>query len=278
MSFITKNIEGLRPVRMSAWRKIAMSTWRLSKDPSVYGLLEVDVEPALRHLTELRERSGIKLTLTHYVALVLAKTFEKHPEINSFIRWGKLYRRPSVDIFLQVAMDDAGEDLSGLVLRNLEKKTLLDVGHELNNRVQDLRKHGDPSFKKIKRIFELAPSFLIRHLVEGTGFILYTLNLWSPALNTAKDPFGSAMITNIGSLGADFAFVPIPYYSRCPLIISIGAVTDGVKVNKVTREIEVKKIAKLCITFDHRIIDGVHASRMSSTFKRLMEDSSLLSP
>lgn len=263
-------------MRMSAWRKIAMSTWQPSKDPSVYGLLEVDVEPALDHLAELREESGIKLTLTHYVALVLAKTFERHPEINSFIRWGKLYRRPSVDIFLQVAMDDMGEDLSGLVLRNLEKKSLLDVAHELNKRVGDLRIHGDPSFKKIKNIFEHAPSFLVRHMVEWTGHILYTLNLWSPLLNTAKDPFGSAMITNIGSLGADFAFVPIPYYSRVPLIISIGAVADGVKVNPKTRELEVKRMVKLCITFDHRIIDGVHAAKMSATFKRLMEDHSHL--
>ena len=92
----------------------------------------------------------------------------------------------------------------------------------------------------------------------------------------AKDPFGSAIVTNIGTLGADFAFTPIPYYSRIPFILSIGAVKEGVVVNQETKAIEVKKISKFGITFDHRIIDGVHAAKMSKCFKSYMENPELL--
>jgi pyruvate dehydrogenase E2 component (dihydrolipoamide acetyltransferase) len=181
-----------------------------------------------------------------------------------------------VDIFLHVAMDTIGEDLSGVVIRNLDKKTLIEVAREVNERVRDLKLNGDPSFTKIKNTIRFVPSFILRHALDLTGFILYSLNLWTPALNVARDPFGSAMVTNIGSLGADFAFTPIPYYSRVPFIMSIGAVKKAPWVNPETNQIEVAPLCKLGVTFDHRIIDGVHAANMSKSFKRYMENPDLV--
>lgn len=276
MDFITKNIQGLKKVKTSAWRKISIGTWRITGDSSVYGMTEINVGPALSKLEKLAKEHGTKLTLTHYVARALALTFRDNPEINSIVRWGKLYQRTQVDIFLHVAMDTKGEDLSGVVIRNLDKKSLIEVATELNQKVQELKTKGDPAFNKLKKTIPLVPTFLLRHALDLVGFILYSLNLWSPALNVAKDPFGSAMVTNIGSLGADFAFTPIPYYSRVPFILSIGAVKDAPGVNPETKNLEVQKIVKFGVTFDHRIIDGVHAAKMSKNFKTYMESPELL--
>lgn len=276
MNFITKNIQGLKEVYTSPWRKISLGTWRITGDSSVYGMLEINVEPALKHLELISQHEGVKLTLTHLVARALALTFRDNPEINSIIRWGKLYQRSDVDIFVHVAMDTKGEDLSGVVIRNLDQKSLKDVGIELNEKVQLLKRNGDPSFKKIKNTIRYVPSFVLRYALNLVGFILYSLNIWTPFLNVARDPFGSAMVTNIGSLGADFAFTPIPYYSRVPFILSIGAIRECPWVDAEKRTIEIKKVTKLGITFDHRIIDGVHASKMSKSFKHYMENPSLL--
>jgi pyruvate dehydrogenase E2 component (dihydrolipoamide acetyltransferase) len=239
-------------------------------------MTEINVGPALEHLERLSRDHQSKLTLTHYVARAIALTFRDNPEINTVIRWGKLYQRAQVDIFVHVAMDSKGEDLSGVVIRNLDKKTLAQVAEELNHRVKELKTKGDPSFNKLKTTIKFVPSFILRHVLDLVGFILYSLNLWSPALNVEKDPFGSAMVTNIGSLGADFAFTPIPYYSRVPFILSIGAVKDAPGVNKETKTLEVQKIVKFGVTFDHRVIDGVHAARMSKDFKIYMENPNLL--
>lgn len=276
MDFITKNIPGLKRSPTSAWRKISLGTWRISGDSSVYGMTEINVGPALKHLEILSQTQNTKLTLTHYVARAIALTFRDHPQINSIVRWGKLYQRSDVDIFLHVAMDTTGEDLSGIVIRSLDKKTLLEVGQELNAGVKKLKAHGDPSFNKIKKTIRFVPAFILRHVLDLVGFILYSLNLWSPLLNVNKDPFGSAMVTNIGSLGADFAFTPIPYYSRVPFILSIGAVKKAPWVNPENDQIEVAKLCKIGVTFDHRVIDGVHAANMSKSFKRYMENPELL--
>lgn len=276
MSIITKNIKHIRRAKISAWRKISLGTWRITGDSSVYGMLEMNVEPALDYLKNIESKYGKKLTLTHLVARAMAQTFREHPQINSIIRWGKLYNRKDVDIFIHVALDEAGEDLSGIVIRNLDKKNLLEVADEIRSRVHELKTQGDPSFKKIKNSIHFVPSWILKHVLDFVGFILYTLNLWSPLLNVARDPFGSAMVTNIGPLGAEFAFTPIPYYSRIPFILSIGEVKDGIHIDPETKEIQVKKKVKFGVTFDHRIIDGVHAAKLSRTFRNYIENPALL--
>ncbi len=80
-----------------------------------------------------------------------------------------------------------------------------------------------------------------------------------------KDPFGSVMVTSVGSLGIDLAFAPLVPYSKVPLLISVGRINDEAKV--VEGKIEIRPIMKLGITFDHRLIDGIHAAELAKTFK-----------
>ena len=45
-----------------------------------------------------------------------------------------------------------------------------------------------------------------------------------------SDPFGSVMITNVGSLGLDTAYVPLVPYSHVPILLALGAVKDSAVV------------------------------------------------
>ena len=84
-----------------------------------------------------------------------------------------------------------------------------------------------------------------------------------------NDPFGSIMITNIGSLGLDIAYVPLVPYARVPILIAMGAVKDVPVVHK--GQIVPGKIMSVNATFDHRFIDGFHASVMSRVLRQWME-------
>ncbi len=268
---ISKNIAKIKKVRMSPWRKISLGTWRVSGDSSVYGMVELDAGPALAMVREYNDR-GEKLTLTHLAAKAVAKTIQENPVINRVVRWGQLWQREDVDVFLHVAVDEEGEDLTGIVLRGLDKKPLAEAMAEVNQRARRLRAEGDPHFNKIKSVVGFVPTMLLRYVLDGIGFVLFNLNLWSPALNVERDPFGSVMVTSIGSLGAEFAFTPIPYYSRVPLIVAVGAARPGAVVDEATGQLRVGQRIKFGVTFDHRVIDGVHASKMAKSFRRHFEN------
>lgn len=267
MGLIRKNIEYGKVLKLSPWRKIALGTWWTAGDPSVYGLLELDVEPALRYLENIQSSTGQRMTVTHFVGKALAETIKRHPSINATLRWGQLYPRKTIDIFFQVASDKTGQDLTGLTIRQISEKSILEISKEMEKRVNKIRVEGDPDYKPMKSNMSLIPGILVKPILHITSFFMYTLNLWSPLLGIPRDTFGSVMITNIGSLGLEIAFVPLFPHSRIPLLIAMAAIVEKPMV--INGKIEIKKILPLCATFDHRLIDGVHASHMVRSIKQI---------
>src|SRR5512138_915468 len=102
------------------------------------------------------------------------------------------------------------------------------------------------------------------------SFLCYTLNLDLRRFGVASDPFGSLMITNIGSLGLDTAYAPLVPFSRVPLLFAIGETRDEVLVEN-GRPV-VGKIMKVNATMDHRVIDGFHAARIAKVLREWMEN------
>ncbi len=267
MSFITRNIRLGKALRISSWRRIAIGTWPLVGDPSIYGMLEIDARPALAYIAKLREQSGARITVTHFVGRALAEVYRQHPEINAVVRWGNLYPRPSVDVFFMVATDKKGEDLSGTVVREADKKSVLEISREMEGSVPRIREHGDRDFAGFKKLASFLPGILNGPAIKIAQWIMYPINLWSPLLGIPRDAFGSVMITNIGALGMDAAFAALVPYSRAPMVVTVGAVQDAPAVRD--GQVIVMPQLRLGITIDHRVIDGMQASHMARTVKAI---------
>ena len=262
---IRRNVALLAPLRLSGWRKISLGSWRPVGDSSVHGLLELDAEPALRYIDAWARASGQRITLTHFGVRACGEILRRHPEGNALIRFGRIYPRAGCDVFMHAAADDAGRDLSGVVVRAADRKSLAEIAAEVNPRVVAIKGQTDPSFSRVKGLMRRLPGLFSRVALDLTGFILYSLNLWSPLLGAPRDSFGSMMLTNIGSLGLKMAFVPIAPYTRIPLVMALGAVHER-PVVRGDRVVPGKVICA-CWTLDHRIIDGVHAARMARTLE-----------
>ncbi len=266
----SKNVNLGPPLKISSWRKVAIGTWRTAGDPSVYGILELNATLALAFIEKLRAQTGLRITLSHFVGKVFSKVLAENPGINCILRFGRLYPRKDIDLFFQVASDSKGEDLSGMTIRRADQKSLTEIAQEMEQRVSLIRQKKDETFAKSKKTMAALPGFLSGCVLNFLGFLLYTLNIWTPLVGSPRDPFGSMMITNIGSLGLDMAFAPLVPYSRIPLLIAVGSTYDAPIVRN--GKIEITKMMKLCATFDHRLIDGVQASYMVKSIKRIFEN------
>ena len=259
-----KNVELHPALKMTAWRKISVGSWRPIGDSQVYCELDLDAEPALRWLESINNSHPDKITITHLAGKVLAQVLHDVPNLNAIVRFGKIYQRKNIDIFFHVVQPD--KDLSGHVIRKINTKPLSEIATELTKNAQTIKRFQDKNFKKIKNNWKLIPSLLSRKVLDTIGFIFYSLNLHVKGFGVPQDAFGSMMLTNIGSLGLERAFVPLPPYSKVPFVVALGKVVERVCV--VEGKPAVKKRVSFCCTFDHRIIDGAHGAEMA----RLIED------
>lgn len=259
----------VKPLKLSSWRKIALGTWHNAGDPSVYGILDLNATNLVSRQENYRARGVKPPTVTTIVARATALTLKKFPQINGLIRWGRIYNRDTVSVFLQTAVDEAGQELSGVVIENAEAKSLSQIGEELAAKARAIREDRDPNFKKAKSSFRLVPAFMMRPVLNLVGFLLYTLNLDLRWAGLPKDPFGSVMITSVGSLGVDAGFGPLVPYSRVPLLLAVGVINDSPIV--VNKQVAVAPVFKIFATFDHRFMDGVLAAKMAKHMRYLLE-------
>jgi pyruvate dehydrogenase E2 component (dihydrolipoamide acetyltransferase) len=256
---------------LSSFRKIALGTWRTAYDPSIYGTLILRMDRALDYIERFRARTGRRLTVSHLMAKASAMALQACPEANAILRWNRIYLRKRIGVFFQVLMTDEGKaDLSGATLYDLEGKSLGEIVDEFAQKVALVRQREDPALEKTRGTFQRLPYFLLRPFLRLLSFLSYTLNLDLRWAGVASDPFGSLMITNIGSLGLDTAYAPLVPFSRVPLLFAIGEAREEVVVED-GRPV-VRKIMRVNATMDHRVVDGFHAARIASVLREWMED------
>ncbi len=264
----------LRPKQnLSSMRKLAIGTWRTTYDPSVYGSMSLQMDNTLAYLKHFREKTGRKLTLSHIMAKVMGMVLHEMPDANAVLRFNRIYLRQDIGVFFQVAMEDpkTGElDLSGMVIQDPHVKSLVEIYDEFADRVEKVRSYKDEKLEETRSLVKRLPHFLLHTFVDLLGYLSYELNLDLTRFGLPKDAFGSVMITNVGSLGLEEAYVPLVPYSRVPLLLALGKVQDEAVV--VDKTVEIVSLMRIFATFDHRILDGAHAAKMSELVKKYIEN------
>lgn len=251
---------------------MSVAAWAAPDDPTIYGLLDIDVSRLLPVLERLSEQSGQRITLTHAVARAVALGLREHPDLNVIVRGGRIYERRDVDVFLQVAVVEEGQspDLSGCKIERADTKSLVDMAAEISQRARSIRKGEDLEIRASKKRIAGIPGLLMRPILLLMGWLTYTLNLDGRLFGLPRDPFGSVMVTSVGMFGIRVGFAPIFPPSRCPALLLVGALEDRAVVRD--GEVVVRPMVTLTGTFDHRVIDGYHGGLLARTIKTLLED------
>lgn len=267
------NIELVHKKDITPFRRLAIGTWRTAYDPSVYGTMQIHMDRATAYIEAFRQKTGVRLTVSHLVARAAAEALKKMPDANALLRFNRVYLRKRIGVFFQVVLreEETGKlDLSGATLFDVEDKSLSQIVAEMEEKVKAVRKGTDEALEKSRKSFRFVPMVLMNYVLRIVSFLAYTLNLDLTSLGMPKDPFGSIMITNIGVLGLEAAYVPLVPYSRVPILLALGAVKEVPVV--VDGEIKVVKVMDINATFDHRIMEGAQAARMAGVIRAWMED------
>jgi pyruvate/2-oxoglutarate dehydrogenase complex dihydrolipoamide acyltransferase (E2) component len=263
----------------AVFRKIAMGSWKTAGDPSVYGLLEIDMTNALTYLDKINKNSAKKIGVTELVGRATALVLKQRPEMNGLIRWGRIYLRESVTLFYQVNVpgvdDPIGKaNLLGLTIENAENKSVEQISEEIKIKATAIKAGKDNEMTKSVKTLSFVPWQLMSYVLNISSFMTYTLKLPMHLLGLPQDPFGSVMITNVGSMGIDTAWAPLVPYTKVPLLLTVGVLKDRAWV--VDGKIEVRPVLRIGCTFDHRFMDGVHAAAMGRLFEKYFQKPELM--
>jgi pyruvate dehydrogenase E2 component (dihydrolipoamide acetyltransferase) len=242
--------------------------WPAPSDPQIYGQLEIDATPVLAFIERAR-RAGRHLTVTHLVARALTAALEEVPELNMQIVGSRTVPRPCIEIFFITSLLAGHDDLSGVKV-DTTRCNVYELAAQLERETNALRAGGDPAFARAKATMDRLPRPLLQLALHLSALISERLQWSVPSLGIAPRPFGSAIISSVGSLGLPSGFAPLSWMYDVPLLILIGQVASRACV--VEGAVVPRPVLPLSITIDHRYVDGAHLSRALHALRAYLAD------
>lgn len=233
-------------------------------------MLEIDVTRALVYLAELRGRTGTHVTLTHLIGRAVAQAITERPDVNAIVRRrSRVYLRDRIDVFFMVAFE-GGENLSGTKVEDADRKSVETIAAELEAHTEAIRARRDRGLQRSHRLLERVPASWRGLSLRAIEILMYDFGLDLTPLGVPFDPFGSAMITNVGVFGLPIAFAALVPFSRCPIVLTVGEVVS--KPWAVDGRVEARPMVTIGATFDHRLLDGYQAGRLARRFREILAD------
>jgi pyruvate dehydrogenase E2 component (dihydrolipoamide acetyltransferase) len=202
----------------------------------VTAIFEVDMAKVVairdRLKGEYEQRHGVRLTYLAFIARAVVDALQSWPRMNAEIRGDQIVIKQSVNLGIAVALDD-GKGLIVPVIRSAEEKNLLGIARA----IQDLAERA--------RTKKLSPDE-----VQG----------------------GTFTITNPGGFGA-IGGTPIINQPQVG-IIDVEAIVKRPWVvgdEQGNDTIAIRPIMNLCISYDHRLVDGAYAAPFMRDIRTCLE-------
>lgn len=245
--------------------------------------VDVDFTPARRYLDALNASPGDKprVTVQHLLVAMFGRLYNEFPNANAHVVGRRIMRHRGVNIALPVDMlgTDAGKDIevSFLVVDHAERLALRAIAGRMRRSVSAERS-GKPQFPLAKLLIPIAkrtPAWLFEALLDGLDTLAKS---WPLGPITHRLFPISLAITNPGAV---FGNVPGGRFisgSMSPpnRIVSIGTVVGVSAIQDQVLAVDgapaVRPTLPLIFIFDHRLFDGVMASRILSRLAEMMRD------
>ena len=253
---------------MTPWRKVATAVYTAPSDARIYGAIDIDVTDTMEYIFAQR-KEGNRLTLTHFVTAAIARTlFEDVPDINCFVRRGKVVMRQDADVFVSVALE-RGKDMTGVLIPRTQNMSVSEIASYLYDKVQEKRSGEDSGAEAAKYGIAKIPWPFRRPVFQFIRWWMYNMGFKIPFIDAPRDPFGSIVLSNIGTHGLTTGMAALFPIGKVPAVMVMGKVVKKPVV--VKNEVVIRSMMPLTATMDHRILDGAQAGALARGIKRRLK-------
>lgn len=255
------------------WRVTASAIYRKPTDSKMYGSVELDVTD-LEDFIRAKRSEGIKITMTHFFLLAIARAFRHAvPELNCFVRRGKIIHRSSVDATLSVLIKDRTQ-MGSVRLDHADRLSLAEAAEVLASELKKSRGGEENKAMAGKSLLAAIPWPFRSVILRIIQLLTVGFGINFPGLGLRSDSFGSFLLTNIGSTGIDLGYAALMPLSNVSAVFSMGMPQSKPAV--FNGEIVPRRILTMSAVIDHRVADAIHAGHLFRYLKLVLREPHIL--
>ncbi len=241
----------------NTWRTLTTIIYKKPRDSKIFGSVEFDVTEVEKFIAEQR-KNGLKITLTHVFLLAFARGIATvAPEINSYVRRGRIIQRQTVGVSLSVLV---GEQMTAVKVENAERLSLQELSAYLQAEIGKARKNTTNSGKGAGAFITKIPWPFRQWIFDFIRWLSIDWGIPLGFVGVSPESFGSFVLTNIGSIGLDVGYTALAPYSNAAMVLSLGKVAWKPAV--VDGQVVPRRMMTVSAALDHRVVDAVQAGSL----------------
>ena len=188
----------------SDWRKVASTIYKKPIDSKIYGTVELDVTELEKYISQKR-KNGVKTTLTYILTLIVGRAIrEEVPELNTYVKRGKIKQREQVDATVSVLLP--GGQMGSVKVENADQLTIDELSDKIAEKIRDSRKGNENDTMQSKSMLANVPWPFRIWLFKLYRTLTIHWGISMPVIGLDSNSFGSYVISNIGSVGLDTGY------------------------------------------------------------------------
>ena len=229
-----------------------------------------DVTDLLAYIARRNAEEGTKLKLFHAFCTAAARTVCLRPKMNVFIAGRHFWQRNDITLSFvakQKFEDEAVETL--LFLTVTPEMTLDDISRIILGDVRKARENKGNDLDRTMRFVGRLPRFVLEILFGVLRFFEYH-GIMPAALAKGDPNYSTAILSNLGSIGAGAPYHHLSNYGTCSIIVTIGPCHKELCRMPDGRE-EERDILNATFTLDERIADGFYFAKSLRITRFLLE-------
>jgi len=214
----------------------------------IHLVTEVDITAARQLFAEHRNQTGEALSLTAYVVTCVARALADFPELNAFRNGRHLVVLDDVTVSVAFEREVDGERVpEPIAIQAVNRKSYREVNDEL--RAAQHRADEPIGTAMGTAWTRFIPGFLLRMV---TRLAYRDVGVWMQ--------YGVVGVTSVGMFGSGPMWL-VPLASST-ITVSVGSIAKRPTV--VDGAVQEREHVCLTLTFDHEIVDGAPAARLTS--------------
>lgn len=224
----------------------------------------VDVENILKYIKKQKE----KTSMLHILIAALIKTEKEHPNLNTFILNGRLYKHKDITVstIIKRELKDNADELIGK-FKFEEKDNINEIRNKLTKDIKTMR--DDKKSDKLLNALGNLPTPIFK-LVVGFIKFLIKIDKYPKSIKEIDPTYSSVFVANLGSIGLDAPLHHLYEWGICSVFVTMGVIHKEAVV--IDDEIKIKNVCNIVFSIDERIGEGMKFGSALKTFKYYLEN------
>ncbi len=261
--------------RIDPFYKIVPYIMKSRVDSQVYFDDKIILDKTEKYLRQKRDEN-LNISFLHIVCAAMVRTISQKPRINRFVSGRKIFSRNGIYISLAVKKDMSEDSPETTVKVKFDPTdTIYDVVEKMDKIIKENQdKEANNDTDKTAKIIMHCPGIIVRGIVWFLTWLDHHGKM--PKIINRVSPFHTSMfITDLGSLGVQPVYHHIYEFGTTSVFIAFGIKNKEKYIDR-NNNIAERKYIDMKIVVDERICDGYYYAKAFRSFRRYIENPSLL--